>query len=259
LEDLDGELRRAFWAPGFQRSHFIIGLLISAFTTFLVGTNFLNYWWFQARMIAKLLDVAQVPYRLFYMGEARSLFEIFPLKYAPGGPTFELQVPYERIDIFTLLFILLDLIIASFIIWRLRKIPFPFKILWSIIAPLAAVNLIYNAFWSVPHKLTRITIDWTCSGVLMFILISLAFLIGVFGIKGPLHIKLLWLIVTMFFSVVWNILRLAFGIASLYYLGNFTFILIHYLGGPFLDFVYLVAFVGIAISQVASSSVRGEF
>ncbi|RLG46433.1 MAG: hypothetical protein DRN92_05270 [Thermoproteota archaeon] len=254
MESLSEELRRAFWSPGFQRAHFLIGLLISAFATYLVGTNFLGYWWFQARIIAQLLDMAHVPYTLFDMGRARSLFQIFPLKYTSGGPTFELPVPYKRPDPSTVVFILLNLAIASFIIWRLRKIPFPIKILWFIIAPLAGTTLLYNAFWSVPHRLTWITVDWSCSGVMMFILISVAFSIGVFGLKGPLHIKLFWMGVTMLFSIAWNVLRLAVTIATLYHVGTLAFLLLHYLAGTFIDFIYLATFAGIAIGQLAEAS-----
>jgi len=249
--EINDELRRAFWAPGFQRGHFFLGLFISAFITYLVGTNFLSYWWFQARIIARLLDMAGVSYHLFDMGRVRSLFEVFPLRYTAGGPTFELPVPYQRPDPSTVVFILLNLAIASFIIWRLRKIPFPLKILWFIIVPMMGATLLYNAFWGVPHRFTWITIDWTCSGVLMFVLISVAFLIGVFGLKGPLHIKLFWMGLTMVFSIAWNVIRLAFTIATLYHMGTFVFVLVHYLAGAFLDFIYLVTFAGLAIGQLS--------
>ena len=254
MEGVGEELRRAFWFPGFQKAHFLIGLLLSAFAAFLVGMNFFDYWWFQARVIAKLLDMSHVPYTLFSMGRARYLFEIFPLKYTAGGPTFELPVPYRRPDPSSVVFILLNLAIVSFIIWRLRRIPFPIKILWFIIAPLTAITLLYNAFWSTPHRLTWITVDWSCSGVLMFILISIAFSISVFGLKGPLRIKLFWMSFTMLFSIAWNILRLAVTMATLYHLGTLAFLLIHYLAGSFLDFVYLATFAGIAIGQVTPSS-----
>ena len=254
MEGRGEELRRAFWTPGFQRDHFLIGLFISLVITYLVGTNFLGYWWFQARIIARLLDIADVPYHLFDMGRVRSLFEVFPLKYTAGGPTFELSVPYERPDPSTIIFVLLDLTIASFIIWKLKKIPFPLKTLWFIIVPMTAATMLYNAFWGVAHRFTWITIDWTCSGVLMFILTSIAFSIGVFALKGPLYIKLFWMGLTMAFSVVWNILRLAFTIATLYHMGSFVFILVHYLAGTFLDFIYLVTFAGLAIGQLAAYS-----
>jgi len=244
------DLRRAFWVPGFQKAHFLIGLIISVLATYLVGTNFLSYWWFQAKIIAKLLEIANVPYHLFDMGRARSLFEIFPLKYTAGGPTFELPVPYKRPDPSTVVFILLNLAMASFIIWKLRKIPFPLKILWFILAPVVGATLLYNALWSVPHGLTWITVDWTCSGVLIFVLISITFSIGVFGLKGPLRIKFFWMGVTMLFSVAWNIFRLAFTIATLYHMGAFLFILVHYLAGIYLDFIYLATFAGIAIGQL---------
>ncbi len=250
------ELKRAFWTPGFNRTHFMIGLVISAIATYLVGTNFLSYWWFQAKIIANLLDMAKVRYNLFDLGRARSLFQIFPLKYTAGGPTFEIPVPYEKADPSTVAFVLLNLVLASFVIYKLKNIPFPFKILWFIIAPIMAATLVYNAFWSVPTRLTWITVDWTCSGVLMFILISIAFSIGVFGLKGPLHIKLFWLGATMLFSVGWNVIRLAFTIASLYHMGTFVFFLVHYLAGTFLDFLYLVAFVGIVIGQLTPYSVE---
>jgi len=259
LASTDEEVRRAFWAPGFNKVHFIIGLIISTIATYLVGTNFLSYWWFQARLIANLLDMANVQYHLFDLGRARPLFQIFPLRYTAGGPTFELPIPYEKPDLFTVAFILLNLILASFVIWKLRKIPFPFKILWFIITPMMAATLIYNAFWSIPTRLTWITVDWTCSGVLMFILISVAFSIGVFGLRGPLRIKLFWLAFTMLFSVGWNILRLAFTIASLYHLGTFVFVLVHYLAGTFLDFLYLIAFAGIAIGQLTNYALEDRY
>ncbi len=88
-------------------------------------------------------------------------------------------------------------------------------------------------------------------------LVSLIYVPFLFTVKGPLWVKVSWLFVAIGFSIVWNLLRLSFVTATLYYFGGSVFLLFHYMVGAFVEFVYIVAFYSLGLAHLSNYEVSG--
>jgi len=240
------------------KSHFFVGMLLTVCAGFLVAYYAISYWWFQAEIIGKLLSFAKVPYELFLLAKPISLIEGIPLYYYPAGPTFQIPVHYQSVSTLAALIVCLLLFITIILAFRVKFIPLPAKVLFIILSFLVGVSLLYVAFVSPipPHPLYRVIIDWQFSGVIILILISSIFTLTVFPLPGPMWVKFFWLILTLVFSMIWNTVRISLVAATFYHLGSLPFLLMHYLMGVYVDFIYVVAFYSLAVSHLAKYQVR---
>ncbi len=246
-------LHRAMWKMMVSKLHFFLGIIFSILIGILVIFYAIPYWWFQARVIGKILSFAKVPYELFTLAKPINLIEGIPVYYYPSGPTFQIPVHYQSVPAFAALAICLLLLIAIILIYRMNIIPLPVKVIFIILAFLTGVSLLYTAFISPipPHPLCRVIIDWQFSGVIILFLIGVIFTLTVFPLPGSLLTKSFWLFSTLVFSMIWNTVRISLVAATFYHLGSLPFLLIHYLMGVYVDFIYIVAFYSLVVSYLA--------
>lgn len=236
----------------FQKLHFFVGLTISLIFTVLVVFNEFNFWFWQASVMDRLLTFAGVSHRFFILSGLSDGGSFPPLlgQYIPKGPTFEMSIHYEPIPSTMIMILLAFSILAVNII---RRISPPIKAAWSVISILAIFTLFWETSFSPisSYKLHWVTIDWSCSGVINLCLITLIYVPFLFTIRGPLWVKVFWLLLAVGFSIVWNLLRLSFVTATLYYFGGLAFLLFHYMVGAFIEFVYIVAFYSLALAHLS--------
>jgi exosortase/archaeosortase family protein len=229
-----------------QRTHFIIGLAISLIFTLVFAFQGFRFWVWQAKTVSSLLSFAGVPHRLTIWHTTAN------------GPTIEMALvntqPIPLAAVVIVLIVFVSLIIASNVI---RRIPSPVKTITLVVSLVTIFTLLWETMVSPvpPYPLHWVTIDWSCSGVISLCLISIVFAPFLFTIVGPLRVKILWLLMTIGFSVILNILRISIVTATLYYFGGLAFLLLHYLVGAFVDFVYIVAFYSLALFHLTKSQV----
>jgi exosortase/archaeosortase family protein len=230
-----------------QKVHFFVGLAISLLFTLIVIFQGFNFWIWQANMISRLLSFAGVPHELFIWGSLAR------------GPIFEVLINSQPIALATVIVVLIVLISLILLVNIFRRIPSPVKTLSFVVSMVTILTLLWQAIISpIPsYTLHWVTLDWSCSGVISLCLITLIYVPFLFTIKGPLWIKVFWLFITIGFSVVWNLLRMSLVTATLYYFGGTIFLLLHYLVGAFIDFVYIVAFYALALAHLSKYEVVG--
>jgi len=230
----------------FQKTHFLIGLAIALSLTAVVTFQGFNFWIWQAKMVSGLLFFAGVPHNLFIWN---------PLT---RGPTFEMLVTSQSIPLTAVIGSLLFFFSLILILKRFSRIPAPIKTIAFVVSLTTTFTLLWQTVISpVPlYTLHWVTIDWSCSGVIGLCLVTLIYTPFLFALKGPLWIKVFWLSVTIGFSVVWNLLRMALVTATLYYFGLSVFLLFHYFAGAFIDFVYIITFYSLALYHLSKFEVR---
>jgi len=241
------------WKMMASKFHFFLGIILSILIGILVVFYAIPYWWLQARVIEKLLNFAQVPHKLFTLAKPINLIEGIPLYYHPSGPTFQIPVYYQSVSPFAALVICPLLLIAAILIYRMSFIPLPVKVVFIILAFLTGVSFLYVAFISPipPHPLYRVIIDWQFSGVIILVLIGVIFALTVFPLPGSFLAKSFWLVLTLIFSMIWNTVRISLVAATFYYFGSLPFLLMHYLMGVYIDFIYIVMFYSLSVSYLA--------
>lgn len=228
-----------------QRTHFFIGLVISLVFTLVVALFGFSFWIWQASIISSLLSFAGVPHTLFVLSSLNN------------GPTFEMPVNSNSIPFAAMAIVLVILLSSMLFLKFFRKIPSPIKTLVFVVSIVTASTLFWQTVVSpMPSSNVHwITLDWSCSGVIGLCLITLIFAPLLFTIRGPLWIKIFWLFLTLGFSLFWNLLRMSLVTATLYYFGGSVFLLLHYLTGAFIDFIYIVAFYSLAVSHLSKFEV----
>jgi exosortase/archaeosortase family protein len=198
-------------------------------------------------MVSNLLSFAGVPHKLLILDSLSN------------GPTFEM--PLNSHSLPSLAVIVVVVVLACLIITLnlFRRIPSPVKTVVLVVSMVTILTLLWQTLISPfpPYTLHWVTIDWSCSGIISLSLITLIFSPFLFTIKGPLWVKIFWLFLTIGFSVVMNILRISVVTATLYYFGGSVFLLLHYLVGAFIDFIYIVSFYSLALSHLAKYEVVG--
>ncbi len=231
-----------------QKTHFVVGLAISLLFTFVVAFLGGSLWIWQADIVSSLLSFAGVPHELFVWGG--------PLM-GQIGPTFQIPVESQPIPfaiVIAALIVLMSVIVALVVF---RKMPSPVKTVALVISIVTVFVLLWQAILSpIPRSnLHWITIDWSCSGIIGLCLVVLVFSPLVFTMRGPLWAKVFWLLLTVGFSAVWNLVRMSVVTATLYYFGGSVFLVFHYLAGAFIDFVYIVAFYSFALVHLSKFEV----
>ena len=229
-----------------QKTHFLIGLTLALFFTAVVTFQGFKFWIWQAKMVSELLFFAGVPHRLFIWTPMTR------------GPTFEMTVTPQPIPLVAVIGSLLFFFSLIFILRRSSRIPSPVKTIAFVLSLTTTLTLLWQTLISpVPlYTLHWVTIDWSCSGVIGLCLIVLIYIPFLFALRGPLWVKVFWLLVTMAFSVIWNLLRMALVTATLYYFGLSVFLLFHYFAGAFIDFVYIITFYSLALYHLSKFEAR---
>lgn len=250
-------LHRSMWKMEANLKHLAIGTAITITLAVLLVVFAGQYWKFETAVIGKLLVFAGVPAKLFQLGTAVDPTHSFPIFYRPGGLTFQIPMQYTQIEPIVTIVISLLLILAGVLLYKTNRFPLPLKVVFFTISCLVIITLLYVTFVSPvpPHFINRLTIDWQFSGILVLILASMVFTWAIFPVKGSLGIKLGWLAALLIFSTVWNIIRLAVVLATLYHAGSLPFILLHYLAGIYIDFIYIIMFYSLAIGSLAKVNV----
>jgi len=235
-----------------QKIHMAIGALSSVVVTlFLVfGIGYLLN--FQKTIIQKLLTFARVPYRIT-TAPFINLKHGLPIYYHPSGNIFVIPLKYQILSPLPAILTVALLIALGALIYWVKSIPLPFKVLSLFILTLVISTILYTSFVSAmpPHTINRLAIDWQFSGAIILLLISIIFTFAVFPIKGPLWAKFGWMAATMIYAVIWNTVRISVVLSSLYHLGSTVFLLTHYLTGIYIDFIYIVAFYSLALAHLA--------
>ena len=175
------------------------------------------------------------------------------------GPTFEMLINPQAISFTAVAISIIVLALLILVVNIFRIIPSPVKTIAFVVSIVTILTLLWQAVISpIPsYTLHWVTLDWSCSGVISLCLITMIYVAFLFTIKGPLWIKVFWLFITIGFSVVWNLLRMSLVTATLYYFGGSVFLLLHYLLGAFIDFVYIIAFYSLALAHLSKHEVGG--
>jgi exosortase/archaeosortase family protein len=225
-----------------QKLHFLVGTGFSLVLVVLIVINAFDFWLWQAGIVDVLLSFAGVPHSFFPFAGLNLI-----------GPTFQIPLYYKPISSSMVICLVVTLLSIVIPVNFLKKIAPPLKAGLSIVFLLSISTLIWNTFVSpVPaYNVHWITIDWSCSGVISIFLITIIFMPFIFTIRGPLWIKVFWFIMALGFSLLWNLIRLSFVTATLYYFGGTVFLLSHYLIGAFVDFLYIITFYSLALSHLS--------
>jgi len=230
----------------FQKTHFFIGLAIALVFTAVVTFQGSTFWIWQAKMVSGLLFFSGVPHNLFIWSSITS------------GPTFEMLVTPQTVPLIAVIGSILFFISFILILKKSSRIPSPIKTIVFVVSLTTMFTLLWQAVISpVPlHTLHWVTIDWSCSGVIGLCLITLIYMPFLFALRGPLWIKVFWLLITIGFSVIWNLLRISLVTATLYYFGLSVFLLFHYFAGAFVDFIYIITFYSLALYHLSKFESR---
>lgn len=249
-------LHRGMWSMRRNALHMAVGVgwlvLLALFLIFGVR----SLWDIQARAIEGLLKFAQVPYKLMNL-PALDLSRAFPIHYRPGGPTFIIPVDFKSLEPWIAIIAVIVMVVAGYLLYRHKKVPLPAKILVLFLITLGISTILYTSFVQpVPPKaINRISIDWQYSGAVILFLASMIFVVAVFPVDGPLWVKLAWLFGVVAYGILWNTVRVSVVLSTLYHLGSIPFLLMHYLAGVYIDFIYIVAFYSLALAHLAKHKV----
>ncbi len=249
-------LHRGMWAMPRNLYHMTLGgIWLAALSIFLVF-RISSLWSFQAAMIEKLLVFAKVPYRLF-ISPPIELSRGIPVYYRPSGKTFAIPIEYNALTQTQAAIAFLLLVILGFLAYRLQKIPLPIKVSILFVLVLVISTIAYTSFITPvpPHTVNKLSVDWQYSGAVVLFLISSIFLFSVFPLKGPLWIKFSWLFAALIYSIIWNIVRISVVLSTLYHLGSIPFLILHYLAGIYIDFIYIIAFYSLSLAHLARHEV----
>jgi exosortase/archaeosortase family protein len=229
-----------------HKTHFFVGLVVSLLFIMVFAFQVFNFWIWEAEIVSRFLSFAEVPHTLsIWSSHARS-------------PTFWIPVNSYPLPLMTAVVLIAILASFLFILSILRKIPSPIKTIAFVVSMVAIFALLWQTIFQIERSTTfLVTLDWSCSGVISLFLITLIFVPLLFTIRGPLWIKIFWLFLTMGFSILWNLLRISFVTATLYYFGGSVFLLLHYFIGAFVDFVYIVTFYSLALAHLSKVETAG--
>ncbi len=237
-------LPRSSWSLPLQRIHLILGSVITI-VIILATTIFVQvYWIYQAVLISAILRFAKVPHELFLPS---SLLGGFLNAIAPVFLLEKAEIS-DALILITIIAILLAILIIAVV----PHLSPPLRILAIFFLALVLVNLAYGILH--PEQPSPLKVDWLTSGIVIIPLIALVFNVTLFPLPGSLSTKLLGLVGCLAFSFVWSTLRLSLALASLFYLGTFSFMFLEYLPGAFVDFVYMLLFYSLVMHRLAASS-----
>lgn len=238
---------RAMLRFPFDRRSTVAGLIVAAILI-AAGLTFANSLWrAESAGLSALLRMSGTPHQI-----------IDPSGGALGGavrggarftvPGDSLPIP-ERAAIAGIAAFAL----ASIVAIRWRRVPVPAKVLWLLFAAIGVATLWYTGFVSgaPPHPVRTMTIGFQRGGLLTVVVASLLFAFEVFPVPGRFRTKAGWLIGLCLFSIAWSVVRMAVVLATTHHVGAWTFLYLHYLAGPVVDFLTIVAFYSFATYGLA--------
>jgi len=106
------------------------------------------------------------------------------------------------------------------------------------------------------ETLMWVMVTWQCSGILSLIIFGLISVPLLFPLRGPLWVKVLWLGVSCIIGLTWNLVRLSLTVFSAYYFGLSAFKFIHFIVGPFIDFIWMVVMWVVGLSLIMKTEKR---
>jgi len=89
-----------------------------------------------------------------------------------------------------------------------------------------------------------------CSGLVTVAIFSFIYTFTIGLLKGSILNKVLWFLLSIGVGFIWNINRLAFVIIITYNFGLSAFSSIHYLIGPFIDFLWVTTMWSLSMSRL---------
>jgi len=233
-------LCRGSWSLRPQGAHLALGLTVTVATILLLIAYVQVYWISQAELVSEVLRFARVPHELFLPVVGAKFLHAIPPEFVMDKAQFTEAVSLTAIIV---------LFLAILILALLRRLNPPFRVLAIFLLANAIVNLAYGILH--PEQPALLQVDWLTSGVVIIPLIALMFSTLVFPIPGPLSTKLAGLLGCLVFSIVWSTLRLSLALASLFYLGTFSFMFLEYVPGAFVDFIYILLFYSLTMRRLA--------
>jgi hypothetical protein len=177
-----------------------------------------------------------------------------------GGPRIGVPVDRTEIPRGVAAIVTVALAAATIGVLRWKKVPLPFRVLWLAAAIIGVVSVLYSAASATgpPHPVDRLVVDFQSSGLLIMVVASLLFAFEVFPIPGPVLVKAGWLIGLFAFAALWSVVRMSVSLASAARFGSWPFLFLHYIGGIYVDFLYVVAFYSFATQALAKKSLGGR-
>lgn len=134
-----------------------------------------------------------------------------------------------------------------------RRCPLPLQpVLWLVPFSLG-ITLFYLTAVSptVPYNPEDFATIWYRGEMYLWLLLPWIFAVCFFALRVPWRFKLTWLSLLMLYSFMWSAIRLATALATFHYLGSLWMPLFYFAFGFLADFLYIVAFYSLAVSQAA--------
>lgn len=235
-------MHRALHRFPFDRRATVAGLIVAGI---LIGASlaFANaLWGFEADALAALLRLSDTPFTV--TGEAAGALG----GAVAGGAQFTVPGVASPIPESAALAGIGAFVVASIVAVRWRRVPVPAKVLWLLFAAIGSATLWYTGFVSgiPPHPVRTLSIGFQRGGLLTMVVAALLFAFEVFPVPGRFRTKAGWLLGLCAFAIAWSIVRMAVVLATAYHIGPWTFLYLHYLAGPVVDFLTIVAFYSFA-------------
>lgn len=235
-------LHRALHRFPFDRRATIAGLIVAAMLIAgaLVFANAL--WGFEADALAALLRFSDTPFTV--TNEVTAVLG----GAVDGGAQFTVPGVAAPIAESAALAGIGAFVVASIVAVRWGRVPVPATVLWLLFAAIGSATLWYTGFVSPvpPNPVRTLSIGFQRGGLLTVVVAALLFAFEVFPVPGRFRTKAGWLMTLCVFAIAWSIVRMAVVLATAYHIGPWTFLYLHYLAGPVVDFLTIVAFYSFA-------------
>ncbi|HVL88754.1 MAG TPA: hypothetical protein VM841_00820 [Actinomycetota bacterium] len=233
---------RALHRFPFDKRATVAGLAVA---TALVAASLLfanALWIFEADALGALLRMSDTPFSV--AGEPARLLG----GAVAGGARFTVPGTGSPIPAGAALGGIAAFVAASIVAIRWRRVPVPAKVLWLLFAAIGSATLWYTGFvsGSPPQPVRSLSIGFQRGGLLTVVVAALLFAFEIFPVPGRLRTKAGWLLGLCLFAVAWSVVRMAVVLATAHHIGPWTFLYLHYLAGPVVDFLTIVAFYSFA-------------
>ncbi|MBI4463185.1 MAG: hypothetical protein HY647_00640 [Acidobacteria bacterium] len=229
-------LRHLLFRPAFLGQGLVAAILVD----FILVRMLSPLWMAHSRLVENLLRWAGVPWE---RGRGAEIW--------PGGSAPLLHTPfldYQTHPSYPWLF--LGLTALVFLVGLCRW-PAPLKPLLFSLPLSLGLTLFYLKAVSptLPYTAEDFCALWYRGETYLWLLLPWIWLLGFFLLNVPLRLKLVWLALLGFYSVVWSAVRLATALATFYYFGSIWMPFFYFAFGFLADFLYIVAFYSLAVDR----------
>jgi hypothetical protein len=202
---------------------------------------------FHTRALERLLDLADVPW------EPGRQVAILP---GISASLVRAQyLDYQLYPWYPWLFFLgaLAILLIGFKYW-----PAPIRPLVALVPVGLGITLLYLKLISpnLPYNPEDFCAIWYRGEAFLWLLLPWIFGLGLFTLNVPFALKLPWLLIVFFYSILWSVVRLAMAVATFYYFGAIWMPVFYFLCGFLADFLYIVACYSLAMDRAATYLVR---